>query len=298
MSVKYISYCSQRLANDSWVLLPFWKDHIARFDRDVKENLENAPALLSTVPLSVFGATLLDTKKYYPRARSFLPIMAEDTIQRAWTGSTGTDLLETSISFVQQTLGFCSQQLGGVRHDMTILDFGVGWGRIARLWLKYLPPGNVKGCDAWEKSINLAKGCGLKNQIVQSDPMLTVLPFPEGSFDLVYAMSIFTHLDEVAFTSCFRGISKMIKQGGGFLFTVRPNVFWEVLRSDLTDHALLSRTPGFVFKHGSFDPRFGDTTVDLEWLDKLAKSCDLKIVGVEWSPSDAMQVIIQMTKLH
>ena len=66
--------------------------------------------------------------------------MADDSIQKAWTGSTGTDLLETSIAFVQQVLMFSSHHLGGIRPDMRILDFGIGWGRIARLWLKYLPP--------------------------------------------------------------------------------------------------------------------------------------------------------------
>ncbi len=180
---------------------------------------------------------------------------------------------------------------------MRVLDFGIGWGRVARLWMKYLPPDQVYGCDAWEKSIDLAKKCRLKNTIVHSDSLLDTLPFPEESFDLIYAMSIFTHLDEQAFVSCFKGISKMLKRNGGFLLTVRPNIFWETLRPDLPDRVLLSNTLGFVFKHGSFDPNFGDTTVDFNWLAELAKTCGFNIEGVEWSPCDAMQILVQLKKL-
>jgi len=110
-------------------------------------------------------------------------------------------------------------------------------------------------------------------------------------------MSIFTHLDESTFISCFKGISKMLKRNGGFLLTIRPNIFWESLRPDLPDHSLLSKTRGFVFRNGSFDPKFGDTTVDYPWLAELATSCGFNIEGIEWAPADAMQIILQLKKI-
>lgn len=296
MAANLVSYCSQRLSTDRWILLPFWREQIDRFDQEVCQDLSNAPHLLRNIPLAVFGATLLNPVKYYPRANHFLPVMADNAIQKAWTGSAGTDLLETSIAFIQQALIFSQQHLGGLRPEMRVLDFGIGWGRISRLWLKYLPPSQVMGCDAWDKSLDLAKNCHLYNPIVKSDSSLETLPYPEESFDLIYAMSIFTHLDENAFISCFKGISKMLKRNGGFLLTVRPNIFWESLRTDLPDHSLLTNTKGFVFRHASFDPKFGDTTVDYPWLENLATSCGFNIEGVEWSPSDAMQIIVQLKK--
>lgn len=114
--------------------------------------------------------------------------------------------------------------------------------------------------------------------------MLATLPYPEESFDLIYAMSIFTHLNEETFVSCFHGINKMLKRQGGFMLTIRPNTFWETLRPDLPDRVKLSNTGGFVFQHGSFDPCFGDTTVDFNWILKLADSSGFNIEGVEWSP--------------
>ncbi len=114
MSTNLVSYYSQRLANDRWISLSFWQDQISRFDREVSEDLDNAPLLLANIPIAVFGSTLLNTEKYYPRAAPFLPIMANESIQKAWTGSSGTDLLETTIAFVQQSLIFCSKQLGGL----------------------------------------------------------------------------------------------------------------------------------------------------------------------------------------
>ena len=69
MSANLVSYCSQRLANDRWILLPFWKDQISIFDREVLLDMSNAPLLLKNIPLAVFAATLLDVDKHYPRAK-------------------------------------------------------------------------------------------------------------------------------------------------------------------------------------------------------------------------------------
>lgn len=46
-ATNLISYYSQRLATDRWILLPFWQDQITRFDREVRDDLGNAPALLA-----------------------------------------------------------------------------------------------------------------------------------------------------------------------------------------------------------------------------------------------------------
>lgn len=287
---------SSYLGNDLYTLCPFWSDALKCFDREVNEDLGNSSALLKNVPVAIFGTALLDPGKYFTRASRFLPSMPSDQVQRSWTGSAGTLLLETSISFVQQTISFSTALFGSGHPHIRMLDFGIGWGRIARLLLKYLPPSQVFGCDAWDKSLILARECNLKNTIVKSDPLLKELPFPEGFFDMVYSMSVFTHLNEEAFRSCLAGIWKMLKPSGGLLISVRPSIFWQVLRPDYPSSSLLSKDQGFVFRHGSNDPNFGDSTVGLEWVSKAASSCGYILEGIEWSPGDAMQVLVRLVK--
>jgi hypothetical protein len=265
-----------------------------RFDAEVRPDLSNAPELLREVPLAIFAAALMWPEKYFPRAHVYLPVPPSNEVQRSWTGSSGELLLETSVAFVQQQLALFSTSGAPLGAGTRLLDFGMGWGRIARLWLKYLPPSQLYGCDAWPQSIALAHECRLQNVVHQSDKTLRELPFPADSFDHIYAMSVFTHLNEAAFRSCFSGIIAMLKLGALFLFSIRPPLFWRWIRPDLEE---LSTQPGFVFRPGSHDPNFGDTTVDLAWLRRLIRDCGCVLHAFEWSPADAMQVVVAVRKV-
>jgi 2-polyprenyl-3-methyl-5-hydroxy-6-metoxy-1,4-benzoquinol methylase len=74
-----------------------------------------------------------------------------------------------------------------------ILDFGVGCGRVARHWNGLRA--EVHGCDynpalvEWCKA-NLPHVRAVTNRL---NPPLT---YPDEHFDLVYALSVFTHLTE------------------------------------------------------------------------------------------------------
>jgi hypothetical protein len=284
-----MTHAAGRLAMPAFVALPLWKDDLQRFDREVKPDLSNAPDLLTNVPLAAFGATLLDTQRYYPRASAFLPQMPSDQIQRDWTGDSGSILLETSLAFMNHIVA-AAGGLANLR-GKTVLDFGVGWGRLARLWLKYLPPSQLLACDAWDVSIGHAKSCGLQNKIVLSDEFLKTLPYEKETFDLAYAFSIFTHLSERSFRSCLRGLRDMLKVGGQIVFTVRPRDFWS-LRPDLKQQADLLKSTTFAFVPSNGLNDFGDTSVSADWLFKAVKEAGLELQTLEWSPVDALQVLV------
>lgn len=76
----------------------------------------------------------------------------------------------------------------------TLLDFGCGCGRVARHWVGLGGP-EVYGCDyngelvSWcEQSLPLMRT--IRNELAPPTPYVS------GSFDLIYALSVFTHLDE------------------------------------------------------------------------------------------------------
>jgi SAM-dependent methyltransferase len=293
MSVADISHVAHRLSLPEWIELDFWKGELENFDLVVSPDLQNVAQLLEAVPLAVWGAALLKPDQYFPRASSFLPVMPADKIQKQWTGSFGTILLETSLNFVQQAVtyfGADNLKLSNTK----ILDFGIGWGRLARLWLKYVPPSQLHGCDAWDMSLDLAKACMLQNMLVKSDSLLAELPYPLGSFDYIYAFSIFTHLDESAFKGCLKGIGNMLKPNGRAIFTVRPRRFWLHTSANVANYD--SDQKGIIFQHESNDPHFGNTTVDLQWVKDVVLDAGLTFSGIEWSPSDALQILVKVSK--
>ncbi|MGH8095519.1 MAG: class I SAM-dependent methyltransferase [Chthoniobacterales bacterium] len=76
-----------------------------------------------------------------------------------------------------------------------ILDWGCGCGRIISQLKKFVPPGNLYGCDIDSSAIEW----DLQN--IPEAKFLRVRPYPptpyaDRSFDVIYGISVMTHLDE------------------------------------------------------------------------------------------------------
>ena len=94
-----------------------------------------------------------------------------------------------------------------------ILDFGCSSGRMLR-WLPKLAPGcEYWGCDAESKAIvwgqmNLDKKLKLFTSVKEPH-----LPFEDSSLDLIYAGSVFSHIDDLA-DIWFLELRRIIKPSG------------------------------------------------------------------------------------
>jgi SAM-dependent methyltransferase len=99
-----------------------------------------------------------------------------------------------------------------------VLDFGCGCGRVLRHWRK-LAGTSLFACDynpflvEWcERALPFAEFA--VNRLEPS------LPYEDEQFDLVYAMSIFTHLSEELEAPWLAELMRVVKRGGLLLFTV------------------------------------------------------------------------------
>jgi len=98
-----------------------------------------------------------------------------------------------------------------------ILDFGCGCGRVARHWPLDGP--EVYGCDynpdlvAW-CTANLPNLRATRNQLAPPTPYVT------GSFDLIYALSVFSHLDEVLQRGWLNEFRRLLRPGGLLVLSV------------------------------------------------------------------------------
>ena len=105
-----------------------------------------------------------------------------------------------------------------------ILEFGCGWGRMLRLFLRDVEPQNLWGIDCLPAAIEICRGtnryCNFR----------LVAPFPPSSlddntFDLVYAFSVFSHLSEAAHDKWLTEFSRILRPGGLLVVTTRSRDF-------------------------------------------------------------------------
>lgn len=275
----------------SWSRLTPWRDEVTRLDRELTPNLSNLADLLRRVPVAIWGQLLAAPDQLLGRADLFLPQMPEAAFQEAWTGLSGGRLLRQSVAFIDHVVVGCAEA-GVTPAEARVLDFGVGWGRLAMLWLKYAKPENLVGCDAWESSLTEARRLRLPIDLVLSDPLLHTLPVAEGSLDVVYAFSVFTSLGPHAFPSCLAGLAMMLRPGGQVVFTVRPAEYWS-LRPDIEGGLQRAEQADFYFQPYADHEEYGDTSVSLGYLDRVCLENGFGRPSLEWSPADPHQVVVR-----
>jgi SAM-dependent methyltransferase len=94
-----------------------------------------------------------------------------------------------------------------------VLDFGCGAGRTLRHFIQEAETATFSGCDIDRESIDwLAENLSPPLHVFASDEM-PPLPVPSGSFDLVYALSVFTHLTE-SWSAWLLELHRVLKDGG------------------------------------------------------------------------------------
>ena len=99
----------------------------------------------------------------------------------------------------------------------SLLDWGCGCGRVLRHWSELRDVG-VNGCDidatmvAWcERNLPFAD--------VTLNQLAPPLPYADGSFGLVYAFSVMTHLSEELQQAWVRDVARVLRPGGCFVFS-------------------------------------------------------------------------------
>jgi len=142
-----------------------------------------------------FGLVLLAMPDpRHPALSSVLPKMADEQVQRDWTGNAGVPLLAQSLNFVRSVALKYREATGAALQEASILDFGCGYGRLLRLMTFYAPPSRIWGVDPWNRSLEICQADRMPMHLALSDYLPRSLPVGEARFELIYAFSVFTHL--------------------------------------------------------------------------------------------------------
>jgi SAM-dependent methyltransferase len=120
------------------------------------------------------------------------------------------------------------RRAGGRFEDLeAVLDFGCGCGRVMRRWAGVSGPAFF-GSDYNPKLIRWCQE-NLTFAQFEVNGLAPPLPFADGQFDLVYALSVFTHLSQPLQREWLAELGRVITPGGLLVFTTRGDAWaWKL----------------------------------------------------------------------
>lgn len=104
-----------------------------------------------------------------------------------------------------------------------VLDFGCGIGRVIRHFDRVRGP-RFFGCDYNPELITWCQH-NLKFGQFQVNPLEGRLNYADGQFDLIYALSVFTHLTLPQQDFWMRELGRVLRPGGCLLFSVHGDYY-------------------------------------------------------------------------
>lgn len=136
--------------------------------------------------------------------------------------------LEIGQTFAQTIRDVLAKHGAEIRNFQAILDFGCGCGRVIRHWKSLVPQVKVYGTDY---NPTLIKWCRQNLLFAQFElnQFYPPLRYPDGYFDLVYAVSVFTHLPEDLQILWIDEITRVLKPGGYLLISTHGESYVSTL---------------------------------------------------------------------
>jgi SAM-dependent methyltransferase len=137
----------------------------------------------------------------------------------------------SAMASILQTSGY------PLARGQAILDFGCGTGRLIR-WLGELCPGShICGVDIQAEHILWCKQNLQPPFHFAVTTIVPHLPFEDNHFDLIYAGSVFTHIDDLV-DSWLLELRRTLKPGGLLYVTIHDDTTVWMLRNELREHPL------------------------------------------------------------
>lgn len=257
---------------------------------------------LQDIPLDVVGVLYLQRDPEYPALTAALPALPSAEVQVAWTSTHGHTLMMQSCVFVKTAVSWYEKITGRNMADATVLDYGCGWGRLARLMLRYTSADRIWALDPWDVSIKACRDAALPVHVARCDAMPFALPVGETQFDFAFAFSVFTHLSEECAATVLKTLHRYMRPNGVLAITIRPIDYWlahSTFPANATRETLVRQheATGFAFLPGNLPPigedvTYGDTSMSFEYIDQ--HFTDWSIAGTDLNLVDPLQIIVYM----
>ncbi len=107
-----------------------------------------------------------------------------------------------------------------------VLDFGCGCGRIIRHWADL--PAEIHGCDYNPVLIDWCRR-RLPFAQFETNELEPPLPYTDARFDLIYALSVFTHLPEPLQSRWVAELARVLRPGGHLIISTHGAAYLDTL---------------------------------------------------------------------
>jgi SAM-dependent methyltransferase len=156
--------------------------------------------------------------------RAALPGAPDAQTQANYVGSSGDWALSEGYRFYRIVKKAVAEHRGRLGPDDAILDFGCGWGRIIRFFLKDVPSANLVGVDVAPTAIEMCRGT-IPWCRFERTPALPPTGLGAESFNVIYLYSVISHLSEHATDAWVSEFHRLLRPGGIMVATVRSRDF-------------------------------------------------------------------------
>jgi len=153
-----------------------------------------------------------------------MPGFPPEELQREIHGHSGEVSLHEAHAFFREVKSYAAYAGRPVAPHRTMLDFGCGWGRVLRLFMKDIEPANLFGTDSTSRFLMEARRCNPSLNFLACGLVPPMILAPE-SLDYVVSWSVFSHLDEFLATRWVEEFARLLKPGGLLMITTQSRRF-------------------------------------------------------------------------
>lgn len=156
-----------------------------------------------------------------------LPSVPPPSKQAIFHGTSGKVAIKSAVLVYKYVLNVCQRYQ--VTPIETLLDFGCGWGRFTRLFVRDVETTGLFGIDPWTEAIQMCRQHMPYASFIQS-ALEPPLIFQDNFFQVVFANSVFSHLSEASALAWIQEIGRILRPGGLLIATTHPRNFLIVVQ--------------------------------------------------------------------
>jgi SAM-dependent methyltransferase len=167
--------------------------------------------------------------RHSPELRDILPALPDEEVQRQWTYRTGDETLLEGFGIYLLVRELYQRHVGPIDDAGGILDFGCGYGRVIRFFLRDVDHRRLTGTDNNGELIDFCRQSNRWCNFTQNEAE-PPLPFEDDQFDYVFVYSVFSHFSEEMHWRWLEELKRVVRPGGALAISVRRRNFIEALR--------------------------------------------------------------------
>lgn len=176
-----------------------------------------------------------------------MPGFPHEDLQRGMHGHCGEVSLHEAHAFFREIKAYAAYAGRPIAAHRRLLDFGCGWGRTLRLFMKDIRPDNLFGTDPTSRFLTEARRCNQALNFLSCNVAPPTLLAAE-SLDYIISWSVFSHLDEFLTMRWIEEFSRLLKPGGLLMLTTQSRRFIAFCAEQR-----MRRASGIRLEHGWYE---------------------------------------------